>query len=79
LAPAELKRFTSRTGARGVLDEEGRAYRDGGFAYLRFDEDELFSRLLADQRLIRLPLVRCGNDAIVGVDEKAWKAALTAR
>jgi arsenate reductase len=77
IAPTELRRFTSRNGARAVLDEDGRAFRDAGLAYLRLDEDELFGRLLADQRLIRLPLVRCGNEVAVGVDEKVWKALVT--
>ncbi len=47
-------------------------------AYMRLDEDELFDRMLADQRLVRLPLVRAGNDVVIGLDEKAWKSLLPA-
>ena len=79
MAPAELRRFTARHGARAVLDESSQAYRDRGLAYLRFDEDELFDRLLSDQHLIVLPLVRAGNEVAVGLNEKAWKALLPAR
>jgi len=79
LAPTELRRFTSRAGALAVLDESSRAYRDAGLAYLRLDDDEIFERLLLDQRLITLPLVRIGNDVVVGPDERAWKALLPAR
>jgi len=61
-----------------VLDETSRAYRDAGMAYMRLDEDELFDRMLADQRLVRLPLVRAGNDVVIGLDEKAWKSLLPA-
>lgn len=77
IAPTELRRFTSRGGARALLDEESRAYRDGGLGYLRVDDTELFDRLLADQRLIRLPLVRRGSHVAVGSDETAWRELLT--
>jgi arsenate reductase-like glutaredoxin family protein len=78
IAPTELRRFTSR-GAGAVIDENSRAFHDGGLAYLRLDDDEMFDRLLADQRLIKLPLVRSSNAIAVGVDEKAWKEMLTTR
>ena len=41
-----------------MLDGDGRAARDAGLGYLRLTEQELVERLLADQRLVRLPLVR---------------------
>jgi len=78
MAPAELRRFTSRHGARAVLDESSQAYRDRGLAYLRLEDDELFDHLLSDQHLIVLPLVRAGNDVVVGLNEKAWKSLLPA-
>ena len=34
IAPGELRRFTERLGARALLDETSRPYRDGGLAYL---------------------------------------------
>ena len=74
LAAGELRRFVERFGAAAVADREGRAWRDGGLAYLRIDDGELGDRLLADQRLLRLPLVRAGNALAVGRDEAAWKA-----
>jgi hypothetical protein len=37
---------------------------------------ELGERLLADQRLLRLPLVRVGNRFAAGKDEAAWKVML---
>jgi arsenate reductase-like glutaredoxin family protein len=77
LAPAELRRFTEKLGARALLDTSGRAYRDGGLAHLRMDDGELVARLLADPRLLRLPLVRVANDVAAGRDEAAWKALIT--
>jgi arsenate reductase len=79
IAPAELRRFVDRLGARAVADEESKAWRDAGLTYLRMDDTELTERLLADQRLLRLPLVRVGNDVSAGKDESAWKSLVNAR
>jgi arsenate reductase-like glutaredoxin family protein len=76
MAPAELRRFVDRLGARTLLDETSRAYRDAGLAHLRMDDREVVERLQADQRLLRLPLVRFGDDATAGRAEPAWTAWL---
>jgi arsenate reductase-like glutaredoxin family protein len=72
-ASAELRRFSQRLGARALLDEESRAYHDAGLGYLRMDDEEIVERLLADQRLLRLPLVRHGAEVTVGRDEATWR------
>jgi arsenate reductase len=78
MAPGELRRFVERLGARALADEGGRAWRDAGLGYLRMDDAELAERLLADQRLLRLPLVRVGDEVAAGRDEGRWKAMLGA-
>jgi arsenate reductase len=78
MAPGELRRFVERLGARALLDETSRPYREQGLAYLRMDDAEIVERLLADQRLLRLPLVRSGNALTVGRDEATWKGWLAA-
>jgi len=77
IAPGELRRFVERLGAATLLDTKGRAYRDAGLGYLRMDDREIVERLLADPRLLRLPLVRFGNHVSAGRDEAAWKAWLS--
>ena len=72
IAPGELRRFVDRLGAAALLDTDGRAYRDGGLAYLRTDEAGIVARLLADDSLIRLPLVRRGNDVTAGLAQPTW-------
>ena len=78
MAPTELRRLASRFTARALLDEDARAYRDSGISYLRLDDDEVFERLLSNQALLRLPLVRIGTNVSAGVDERSWKIWLTA-
>ena len=72
-APTELRRFAERLGARALLDEESRAYREGGLAYLRLEDDELLERLLREPALLRLPLVRGGTLVSAGADDVAWR------
>jgi arsenate reductase-like glutaredoxin family protein len=74
MAPGELRRFVERLGAASLADTEGRPWRDLGLGYIRMTESELADRLLSDQRLLRLPLVRQGNAFAAGRDEAAWKA-----
>ena len=76
IAAGELRRFTDRLGAAALLDPESRAYREQGLAYLTTDGAGITARLLADVRLLKLPLVRYGDDVTAGKDEAAWKAWL---
>jgi arsenate reductase len=76
IAPGELRRFTDRLGARAVLDADGRVARAAGLADRRLTDAELLERLLADQRLLRLPLVRFGNELSTGRAEPAWRGWL---
>jgi arsenate reductase (glutaredoxin) len=72
IAAGELQRFTQRLGAAALLDETSRPYRDGGLAYMSLDEPGIVRRLLADPRLLRLPLARHGSAVTVGPDEATW-------
>jgi len=78
IAPGELRRFAERLGAQALLDETSRAYRDAGLGYLRMDDPVIVERLLNDVRLLRLPLVRHGNEVTVGRAEPTWTAWLKA-
>jgi arsenate reductase-like glutaredoxin family protein len=73
---AELRRLTDRLGPAAILDPGSRAYREGGLASLELDDAGLVERLLADVRLIRLPLVRHGDELTAGPDEATWRAWL---
>jgi len=76
IAAGELRRFTDRLGAAALLDTESRPYKEQGLAYLSTDTAGITSRLLADVRLIRLPLVRYGEEVTAGKAEATWKAWL---
>jgi arsenate reductase len=77
IAAGELRRFVQRLGAAALLDTGGRVYRDAGLGYLAMDEPGIVERLLADARLLRLPLVRYGEAVSAGPAEATWKSWLT--
>jgi arsenate reductase-like glutaredoxin family protein len=74
IARGELRRFVDRFGARMLIDEGSKAWRDGGLGHLRMDDVEVVERLLADQTLLRLPLIRFGTEVTVGRDEATWRS-----
>ena len=76
IARGELQRFVQKLGARALLDVSSKAYRDAGLGYLRLDDADIVERLLADPALLRLPLVRFGNEVAAGRDEAAWREFL---
>jgi arsenate reductase-like glutaredoxin family protein len=78
IAIGELRRFVQRLGAVALLDTGGRAYRDAGLGYMAMDEPEIVERLLADVRLLRLPLVRRGEAVTAGPAEATWRTWFTA-
>ena len=79
IAAGELRRFVERLGAPTLADREGKAWREAGLGYLTMTDTELAERLLADTRLIRLPLVRFGNAVSAGRTDATWKDWLSAR
>jgi arsenate reductase-like glutaredoxin family protein len=79
IAAGELRRFADKLGAAALLDTDSRPYREQGLAHLALDPAGVTARLLADVRLIRLPLVRYGEEVTAGRAEDAWKAWLAKR
>jgi arsenate reductase (glutaredoxin) len=76
MAPAEIGRFIQRFSLAGLLDTASKAYQDAGLAYLKLTDADLLTRVQRDPKLLRLPLVRCGNLLAIGRDESGWKSML---
>jgi arsenate reductase (glutaredoxin) len=79
MAAGELRRFVDRLGAPALADMDGKPWRDAGLGYLSMSDADLADRLLGDQRLLKIPLVRIGNGFAAGRDEAAWKALVLSR
>ena len=79
MAAGELRRFVERLGARALADTEGKSWRDAGLGYLSMTDTDLADRLLRDQRLLNIPLVRIENGFAAGRNEPAWKSLVSSR
>lgn len=79
MAPGELRRFVERLGTRALADTESKAWKDAGLGYLSMTDADLADRLLTDQRLLKIPLVRIDNGFAAGRDEAAWKSLVSSR
>jgi arsenate reductase-like glutaredoxin family protein len=74
MAATELRRFAQQFGSQALFDTESRLYKDAGLAYLSMDDEAAFERVLADQRLLVVPLIRVGATLTVGFLEPVWAA-----
>ena len=74
---AAVHRAARRGGA--ARPDVARLSRRRASAYLTLDEAGIVARLLADPRLLRLPLVRHGNEVTAGPAEATWTAWLRPR
>ena len=70
LSPGELDSIARAAGGHSaVVDIEGAAYRDGGWAHRAFDARD---ELLEHPELVRTPILRASPKAVVGFDETRW-------
>jgi arsenate reductase (glutaredoxin) len=72
MSPGEIKRFVDRFGLLGLVDTDGKAYADAGLKYLKVSDAELLRKIEEQPKLLKLPLVRCGNRICIGRDENGW-------
>jgi arsenate reductase-like glutaredoxin family protein len=77
MTPGEMKRFVDKFGWDNLLDTESSGYADAGLKYLKLSDADRLARTERDPKLLRLPLIRSGNQLSVGANEQAWLAMLT--
>ena len=73
MSPGELRAAIKAAGPERIIDTEGKRYRDRGMAHMDFDPEE---ELLADQGLLRTPIVRDGARAACGDCPELWAGFL---
>jgi arsenate reductase-like glutaredoxin family protein len=74
---AELRRFAQKFGAAALVDREASRFADLGLRAAQLSDDRWLDTLVAEPLLLRIPLVRFGNQLSVGPDEATWRAWLT--
>jgi len=69
----ELRRFAQKFGVGALIDADGPRFRDLGLRHARMSDDSCLEKLVDEPLLLKMPLVRSGNQLTVGLNEAAWK------
>ncbi len=77
-AVGELRRFAQKHGTEGILDRTSKRFQQLGLGAARYSDERWLTRLSEEPGLLRLPLVRHGQQVTVGPAEDVWKGWLAA-
>ena len=66
----ELRRFAQKFGVTALVDRDSRRFNDLGLRYSQLSDDRWLEKLSEEPLLLRIPLVRNGNQLLIGADDK---------
>ena len=69
----ELRRFAQKFGIGALIDPSSRRYAELGLAHARLSDERWMDKLVDEPLLLRMPLVRNGNQLTIGAAEAEWK------
>jgi arsenate reductase len=72
-SPGELRRFIERFGIEAIIDRNSRRFADLGLGAARLSEEGWLDKLAAEPLLLRMPLVRYGDQLTVGEATDSWR------
>ena len=72
-SPGELRRFAQKFGVGALIDPSSRRYAELGLAHARLSDERWMDKLVDEPLLLRMPLVRNGNQLTIGAAEAEWK------
>jgi arsenate reductase (glutaredoxin) len=70
----ELRRFAQKFGVRALIDRHAKRYGELGLGAAILSDERWLEALVAEPLLLRMPLVRHGNQLTVGLAEAEWRA-----
>ncbi|MDQ3244184.1 MAG: arsenate reductase [Gemmatimonadota bacterium] len=69
----ELRRFAQKFGIGALIDSTSQVFQELGLRHARMSDESWLDKLVDEPVLLRIPLVRTGNQLTVGLDEATWK------
>lgn len=69
----ELRRFAQKFGVRALIDPESKRYRELGLTTAARSDERWLDLLVEEPLLLRMPLVRHGQQLTVGLAEAEWR------
>ena len=75
----ELRRFAQKFGVNALVDRDSRRFDELGLRYAQLSDERWLEKLSEEPLLLRLPLVRNGNQVLIGVDENVMRKWMESR
>ena len=75
----ELRRFAQKFGVGALVDKNSKRFDELGLRYAQLSDDRWLEKLSEDPLLLRLPLVRSGNQVLIGADEQVMRSWMESR
>lgn len=72
-SPGELRRFVQKFGIERLIDRDAKRFAELGLTHTRLSDERWMQKLVDEPLLLRMPLVRNGNQLTIGVAEEEWK------
>jgi Spx/MgsR family transcriptional regulator len=72
LSEGKLDEFVHKVGLDVLINRRGTTWRNLGLKDKNLDEDQLFDQLLANQTMIKRPVLELDDAVLVGFDEDAF-------
>jgi len=69
----ELRRFFQKFGEEQLIDREAKRFKAIGLQAAYYSDDRWLEIACDEPMILRMPLVRSGNDLTVGLAEATWK------
>ena len=69
----ELRRFSDKKGIDALIDRDAKRFQALGLQAAYYDADRWIEIAVDEPRILRMPLVRYGQDVTVGYDDEEWK------
>jgi arsenate reductase-like glutaredoxin family protein len=69
----ELRRFFQKFGEQQLIDRESKRFKGLGLQTAYYGDDRWLEIACEEPLILRMPLVRRGNDLTVGLAEATWK------
>ena len=70
----ELRRFAQKFGVTSLVDRDSRRFNELGLRYAQLSDERWLEKLSEEPLMLRLPLVRNGNQVLIGADEKILRS-----
>lgn|SRR5689334_3461680 len=70
----ELRRFAQKFGVGSLVDRDSKRFDELGLRYAQLSDERWLEKLSEEPLLLRLPLVRSGNQILIGADEKIMRS-----